>query len=200
MFEQLGYKIWVIVLILGLPFVCPCPLLIRDLIVYCMAYQLAETDPKYCEQLASELSKGDNDPPDPWRKLFAERFPSKGDDHAYLILDGIDEMKEDELTFMIKCFDQLIKDDLNIHVLLTGRPSVSEQIEPLSASIIEITRAKLATDIERVITQNIKKLPRLKNFRKPVRLYILSKVKGSADGKITSNAIFLHEYACADAF
>jgi hypothetical protein len=88
-----------------------------------MSYQLAETDQKYCEQLASELSKDSSSSPDPWRSLFTERFPSKGDDHVYLILDGIDEMKETELKEMIKCLEQLAQENLNIHILLTGRPS-----------------------------------------------------------------------------
>ena len=147
-----------------------------------MSYQLAEADPKYCEQLASELSKEGSSPSDPWQRLFANRFPSKGDDHAYLILDGIDEMKATERVEMIKCLNQVVNEDLNIHVLLSGRPSISALLESLSPSIIEISRTKLLSDIERVIIQNLKKLPRIKNFRKPVRSYILSRVKASADG------------------
>jgi hypothetical protein len=169
-------------------------------LVYCMSYQLAETDPKYCEQLASELSKENSGPHDPWQRLFAERFPSKGDDHAYLILDGIDEMKEAELQDMMKCLDQVIKEDLNIHILLTGRPSVSEQMEPLSLSVIEISKTNLSTDIERVIAQNLRKLPRIKNFRKPVRNYILNKVRASADGRFHSpQMICIYDGACTEA-
>lgn len=148
-----------------------------------MSYQLAEADPKYGEQLANELSKNSSNPPDPWRILFAERFPSKGEDHVYLILDGIDEMKEAELKEMIKCLDQISQENLNIHVLLTGRPLISGEMEGLNSSIIEVSRIKLATDIEKVIVANLKKLPRVKKFRKPVRSYILNKVKASADGR-----------------
>jgi hypothetical protein len=167
-------------------------LLTGSSLVYCMSFQLAETDQKYCEQLASELSKDAGNPPEPWRRLFAERFPSKGDDHVYLILDGIDEMKETELKEMIKCLDQVIKEDLNIHVLLTGRPSISEPMELLNLPIIEISRTKLATDIEKVIAENLKKLPRVKNFRKSVRSYILNRVKASADGRIPSNMLCMY--------
>ena len=149
-----------------------------------MSYQLAETDQRYCEQLASELSKSNSSPPDPWQRLFAERFPSKGDDHSFLILDGIDEMKEAELKEMVKCLEQITQEGLNIHVLLTGRPSTSEQMKLLKPSIIEVSRTKLATDIEKVIAWNLKKLPRVKKFRKPVRTYILNKVKASADGML----------------
>ena len=147
-----------------------------------MSYQIAETDSRYCEQLASEVTEEDSNPSEPWRRLFNARFPSKGDDHAYLILDGIDEMKEAALVEMTKFLDQIISDDLNVHVLLSGRPSITDQMEPLHLSVIEISKAQLATDIERVIMQNLRKLPRLKKFRKPVRNHIFNRVKASADG------------------
>ena len=147
-----------------------------------MSFQLAETDQKYCEQLVSELSNNSSNPPGPWRRLFAERFPSKGEDHVYLILDAIDEMKDIELEKMIKCLEQITQENLNIHILVTGRPSTSEQMEVLKPSIIEVSKTRLAADIEKVITANLRKLPRLKNFRKPVRTHILNKVKASADG------------------
>jgi hypothetical protein len=59
-------------------------------------------------------------------------------------------------------------------------------MELLKPSILEVSKTQLATDIEKVIAWNLKKLPRVKKFRKPVRTYILNKVKASADG------MFLH--------
>lgn len=85
---------------------------------------------------------------------------------------------------MLNCFEQIKRDKLNIHILLTSRPSISEQVEVLKPSTIEISKPKLAADIERVIIANLKKLPRVKKFRKQVRTYILNKVKARADGML----------------
>jgi hypothetical protein len=150
-----------------------------------MAYQLAETDQTYCEELASLYKNGTHRGEDPWETLFLDRFPSKGEDHVYLVLDGIDEMKQTELETMVGNLKLLSQSDSpNVHVLFTGRPS-SEEMETATqaiSSVVEINKAQLATDLGEVIAWNIGRLPRLKKFRKSVRNYIANKVKANADG------------------
>ncbi len=152
--------------------------------LYSLSFQLAEMDAKYAEQLANEVSDS-TEQPDPWKRLFAERFDSKSDGHAYLILDGVDEMNDaDEVKEMIKCLEEITKDNLNIHVLLTSRPDISAELEPLHPSILEVTKEKLAHDIQNVIVASLGQFPRLKKFQRKVKNIIARKIKFKADGKL----------------
>lgn len=170
--------------------------------LYSLSFQLAEMDAKYADQLANELSDSKGEP-EPWKRLFAERFDSKSDGHAYLVLDGIDEMEETDLKEMLQCLDQIAKSDLNIHVLLSGRPDISSrpdmssELEPLQASILEVTKEKLTIDIQKVIVSSLGQFPRLKKFRKQVKYVIARKIKSKADGKFLPVPRTLYVCWCA---
>jgi hypothetical protein len=158
--------------------------------VFCLVTQIAEQDSKYCEQVAAEISSAAG-VEDPWKTFFSERFPqtSEGaiyDGHAWLVLDGIDEMKEMERGYLIAVLGQIVKQDLNIHVLITSRPGLAE-LEILNLPTIDITKEKLRPDIHKVINAGIKELPRLNKFPKPVKKIIRQKIQGQADGVFVFN-------------
>jgi hypothetical protein len=147
--------------------------------LYCLSFQIAEQDPRYCEQLASALS--DENQEGPWTRLFVERFPEKLDgQHAYLVLDGIDEMLEIERAKLIESLHQIEKEKLNIHILLASRPEPS--LEPVAPVIIDLNKENLGGDIQKVIVAGFKSLPRLRKFRRPVRNVIMKKLVANADG------------------
>jgi hypothetical protein len=156
--------------------------------LYCLSFQMAEMDPKYAEKLSMALTARGNLPEpwsNPWKTLFETLFPSQGDDHAYMILDGIDEMKDSDRNEMLECLRQITSLGLNIHVMLSGRPSCSLEVEALKPTIFDVTKEHLATDISKVIASTLKTLARIRKFRKSVKNVITKKIKAKADGKLS---------------
>jgi len=155
--------------------------------LFCLAFQIAEQNPKYGEALASDLSNIDEE--ELWVTLFASKFPEKGEGCAYLVIDGIDEMQESERTYFCECLRQIKDDNLRIHVFLAGR-ALSFGLELLDIPTIDVTTEKLTTDIQKVIVAGCKSLPRLRKFRKPVKNVILKRLRNKADGELPKNPIF----------
>jgi hypothetical protein len=152
-----------------------------DNAVFALSAQIAEKDSNYCERMAIEVAK-DEEETGRWSRCFSTKFSQKEDGaHAYLILDGIDEMKPPDRVKMCKNLDEVTKDGLNIHVLLLSRPNTPE-VEALQTSIIDLTKEKLSRDIQKVIVIGCRTLPRLKKFRRPAKAAIFKKIRARADG------------------
>jgi hypothetical protein len=150
--------------------------------IFALSAQVAEKDYNYCEHLASEIMR-DGDDRSRWSRFFLARFPQKEEsNHAYLILDGIDEMKESERAKLCHDLEELAKCESNIHIVIISRPALPE-VEALNPCVIDVTKDKLSTDIQKVIVAGCKTLPRLKKFRRPAKHAIVRKIKAQADGK-----------------
>lgn len=149
-----------------------------------LSFQIAEKNLNYLEGLASALdaTTSSSDEFDPWKTCFAERFPAKGDAHIWIVLDGIDEMDERERKQMIECLAKISEGSLNIHVLVTGRPNVLDEVETLDPLIIKITKEKMESDIQQFILKKIEVLPHLSKFRKFFKKAITKKLTKKADG------------------
>jgi hypothetical protein len=152
-----------------------------------LSVQIAEKDSTYCEHLAIEVAKGKNDVA-LWIRYLSTKFPKKDEGaHAYIILDGIDEMKATERTKMCEHLKTFAKESSNIHVLLVSRPDIPE-LQALILPTIDITKENLAVDMHKVILIGCRTLPRLKKFRKTVKTTILRRVRTQADGKRSRQA------------
>jgi hypothetical protein len=95
-------------------------------------------------------------------------------------------MRDSDRKEMLGCLEEITQDNLNIHVLLTGRPNISSEVEGLKISTFDVTKENLSTDINKVIISNLKTFPRLRKFRKQVKNIIWRKIKSKADGNFSS--------------
>jgi hypothetical protein len=82
----------------------------------CAVVQIAENDNAYCEQVAADISRKNDE--ELWQQFFADRYPRKSDAHLYLVLDGIDEAHESDRKIMVDLFRQITGEELNIHLVL----------------------------------------------------------------------------------
>lgn len=151
-----------------------------------LSIQIAEKNWNYLENLASALDTK-TAPFDPWKICFAERFPPKGDAHAWLVLDGIDEMDETDWKQMKTCLSEIKREDLNIHVVLSGRNNIAKEVEALDPLTINITKEKMEVDIEEFVLKKMEVLPHLSKFRRSVKKVIVKKLKEKADGMFSSD-------------
>jgi hypothetical protein len=159
----------------------------------CLAYQIAEQDPKYGESLAAELSKVDSKE-NLWTRLFSARLPEKSDSTVFLVLDGIDEIADkEEQEKVIASLRQVADEKLNIRILIACRPDMTA-LDSLGFSTLDVTTANMASDIREVIKAGCKSLPRLRKFRKPVKHAIVKKLRGKADGKFKPAILIYAEH------
>ncbi|KAF2423186.1 hypothetical protein EJ08DRAFT_701311 [Tothia fuscella] len=145
-----------------------------------LAYQLAEQDSKYAEQLAIEVSNDESED-SMWKRLFADRLSKKSECNVCLVLDGVDEMSSEQQEEATKCIRQVVDESLNIQILVTSRTTMAG-LTSLSVRTVDITTQKMANDISHVIKAGLKSLARLRKFRKPVKSVILKKLRSKADG------------------
>jgi hypothetical protein len=152
-----------------------------DNAIFSLSAQVAEKDSNYCEHLALDLAKDEQDS-GRWARCFATRFGKAADASVYLVLDGIDEMKIPDRMKLCSDLQEAVGANCRICFLLVSRPDLPE-IEALNPSIIDLTKEKLGTDMQHVIVAACRSLPRLKKFRRTAKIAILRKLKAQADGK-----------------
>ncbi|KAL9097569.1 MAG: hypothetical protein Q9165_000465 [Trypethelium subeluteriae] len=155
----------------------------------CLVLQLAQKDSAYCEQIASQLTGGNKlygTPEDLtilWEELFRKKFGPQTEDSLFLILDGLDELPEQESGRLIQLLSSIVKDKLNIRVLLTSRPGVAA-LDILRHAEIEMSRSDLKKDMSALASERCNTLARIRRFPKRIKQIIRAKVVEKADGML----------------
>ncbi|KAF2500664.1 hypothetical protein BU16DRAFT_557121 [Lophium mytilinum] len=150
-----------------------------------LALQIAEHDGKYRDQLRAELKRETDE--NTWQRFFANRYTAKSDGRIFLVLDGLDELSNQESegsSTLIKYLTQRDEGNLRIRILLSCRRTLSSAMETLNPEVLALTRENLSSDMTLLIKSRCNSLPRLKKFPKPVLREIMKKVKSQADGML----------------
>jgi tetratricopeptide (TPR) repeat protein len=161
-----------------------------------MAYQITEDDAYYSKQLLKQLDTGEDIKTlaSAFRKLFIE--PSTKDGRArkvYLLLDGIDEAKTDELDSLLSLLGLVMdqeEDDTKVQVALIGRTIFSEKV--ISALDIDVTNEDLRTiyvtpdkngsDVAAFIAEGVNKSRILRNSTAEFKANIIDVMTKQVDG------------------
>ncbi|GME44923.1 glyoxalase bleomycin resistance protein dioxygenase protein [Neofusicoccum parvum] len=121
-----------------------------------VAAQVAESDIKYREEVATEVKKiedqlRDDDGTLLWERLFASKFPNSSETRLFVVVDGLDEADGDDRKKLLDLFKQIKKDGLQIRVLLTSGPGV--------LYVEHVLRRLNSLGREAVILKELEKLP-----------------------------------------
>lgn len=164
--------------------------MLRSLII-----QMAQANGAYCAEAASQLRRDeasgfydDYEEPQLWAKYFAARYSKDSSSRVILVLDGIDEVGAADQSKLVDMLLQIRKDELNIQVVLTGRPNIAPTIKVFEPDTIEVTKAKVTKksgDLWKIILARCKKLPKLKRLRPQLWKTIAIKLKQKADSMIS---------------
>ncbi|KAL1634037.1 hypothetical protein SLS56_002629 [Neofusicoccum ribis] len=150
-----------------------------------VAAQVAESDIKYREEVATEVKKieyqlRDDDGTLLWERLFASKFPNSSETRLFLVVDGLDEADGDDRKKLLDLFKQIKKDGLQIRVLLTSGSGL-EGVKEMEPASLPLTTEHLKKDVRQIIRARIKSLTRLRRLRLPVRKRIAFKLQQKAD-------------------
>ncbi|KAF2232674.1 hypothetical protein EV356DRAFT_504942, partial [Viridothelium virens] len=154
-----------------------------------LVLQLAQKDNAYCEHIASQLTDGHKlygipeDIEVLWDELFRKRFGPQAEDSVFFILDGLDELPEQEFGKLMQLLSSIVKDKLKIRVLLTSRPGVAA-LDTLHPTEIEMSRSNLKRDMSALASERCNNLPGIRRFPKRIKQIIRAKVTERADGML----------------
>jgi hypothetical protein len=108
--------------------------------------------------------------------LLAACFLPGSKYRLYLVLDGVDELSD---TQALKEFLGIVKErDLNISIVVTGRPAILPTISDTSIPVvnIEVTKQKQMDDFKSFVWNRINSLTPLKSFGRYVKQSVADKV------------------------
>ena len=180
-----------------------------DSVLRTIAYQVTKNDPIYAKHVAGMIDflEDCRSLSSLWSRLILDFFSRKGGrSSVFVVIDALDEMEdEDRTTFfgLLKSFRHA--DDgprrQNIHVLLVGRPNITEELEDVLGTLppmIEVNPSKNSADIKRYIEDTVARSPKLQRRPKALREEIVEKLSAGANGFFLWATLMLKEVQSKD--
>lgn len=150
--------------------------------------QIADTHPKYAEQVADDIKENAKNPNNisTWKRFFLSRFPGgeKATDRLFLILDGLDEAYLQKVGALTEFLSDLKRKNSNISVLATSRPEEAAVLGALEPSIMEVNKDNIKRDIRELVKRRLQTLPRVRKFSAAIKKTIVRKVEQQADSML----------------
>ncbi|KAK0736493.1 hypothetical protein B0T21DRAFT_451239 [Apiosordaria backusii] len=158
---------------------------VENMLYFCSA-QVAATDNSYRQHIQNLVDNDEekNWKENPWQELFAARFPkettngSKAEKRLYIILDGIDQLENDEVNELSRYIKQA--KTLRIIFILSGTRDVKRRGPKVDHSI-SLEPSVLSADFKLLARSRIELYPGLVGLRPPLKQKIASAMEMSAD-------------------
>jgi Cdc6-like AAA superfamily ATPase len=152
--------------------------------------QIASQDSKYCDSLSKDIdkkgfeaSKGDT-AETLWKTFLSTKFEktSEASRMAYILLDGIDLLSEEDLKALLGLFQDLGCDRTAIQIMMTGIPDKLKEMNLKPCEINLVARSKEHGDIKTIIAHRIKSMKNLKEFSEDNRKKIMEHLDSQSEG------------------
>jgi hypothetical protein len=152
--------------------------------------QIASQDSKYCDSLSKDIdkkgfeaSKGDT-AETLWKTFLSTKFEktSEASRMAYILLDGIDLLSEEDLKALLGLFQDLGCDRTAIQIMMTGIPDKLKEMNLKPCEINLAARSKEHGDIKTIIAYRIKNMKNLKEFSEDNRKKIMEHLDSQSEG------------------
>jgi hypothetical protein len=151
----------------------------------CCAIQLAESNSRYAQYVATKLRENAVKPIDipVWTRFFTSVFKSSTHNlgRLYLIFDGLEEIEDSERELFVRFAEELAREKPKISLLITSSPMGRLAIEHLQPSFVDVTKKKITPDLKTIVKHRIRTLPRLTRLRLAVKKAIARAVVEHAD-------------------
>ncbi|KAL4916393.1 NACHT and TPR domain protein [Aspergillus aurantiobrunneus] len=165
-----------------------------------IAFQLSRSDPAYQRYLGATIKEHEeiSTLESAWRLLFVDYLLKVDVDRtAYVVLDGVDEALDEELSAFISLATDLHTNRAgHLQLAIIGRPYISDQLlEGLEENVptIHVTKHKNTDDISQYIHTSIKKSLILRKISTKLRQEIISKLSANAEGMFLWVNLMLQE-------
>lgn len=153
----------------------------------CCATGAANHSERYCGEALSALAGDEDiDMDTAFTKLIQNCFSKNSGERLILVLDGIDEVEENEAPKLLEYLERIKTQDCRIQIILTSGPEMENKLTCLEAKRLSLDREKILRDMRRFAWSRTKNLSRLRKLRLQLRKLILNKVANKADCKYIS--------------
>lgn len=154
--------------------------------------QIASQDSKFCDSIAKEVEKNGRGEPSKsdtantlWTDFLSGKLARTPDTsrQIFILLDGIDQMSEQDSPILLHLLQGLNCDKTAIQVMMTGYTENLKNMvlnNPCEINLLENTR--LNGDIRKIIEFRINNLDNLKNFSPTGRKKILEHLDSQSQG------------------
>jgi hypothetical protein len=152
----------------------------------CCAIRAAKKDEHYCTETLKALQRDDSnsvldEDEDAWNHLIESRFTKKSDRRLILILDGVDQIRSEDLPTFLNLLGRVKGQDCAIQVIFTYDPDNELSLSSLDVKRIQLSRDNIAHDMRKFAWSRTKTLSRLRKLRRDFRKTIRKKVMQKAD-------------------
>ncbi|KAF8540637.1 hypothetical protein BDD12DRAFT_880276 [Trichophaea hybrida] len=155
-----------------------------------IVYQVAKGDEVYCMHAANtckySASISDATIRSVWKDFIAMEYGPTSSGQLYLIFDGIDEAKREDVEEFISILSDSIQNRLRVQVLLVGRPEMDGIVsfadpDELSVPTIQVSSQKNSQDIAQYINYKYDHTPKIPKL-KAVKQKVFNALLENADG------------------
>lgn len=149
--------------------------------------QVVEQSAPLCEKINAEYQK-DEVSIDVWvwkdlvNSLLAPCFRQQSEYRLYLVLDGVDELKDP--VALNEFFGIIREHSLNISIVIAARPSALSAISEIaSVTHLEVTKEKQIQDMKSLIWNRVNNLNPLRTFGRYVKQSVADKAEQASPSK-----------------
>jgi Cdc6-like AAA superfamily ATPase len=165
--------------------------------------QIASQDSRYCENIAKEVEsltgKTEPDAKALWTDFILAKLQRRDETkrQVYVLLDGIDELKEEDAKSLLSFFAELSCDKIALQVMITGSPEILKDMKLGKRCDIDLpenakSRSDGDSDISKIIKDRISKMENLKGFKPEVQQDIVKYLDSESDGMPVQPLKFLN--------
>ncbi|KAF4971548.1 hypothetical protein FZEAL_9832 [Fusarium zealandicum] len=157
--------------------------------------QILEQNAPICELLNAEWVKDETEidvmkPDNLTRGLLGPAFSKTSKNHLYLMLDGIDELKE--LSLFAEFLKIVREEGLRISIVVTSRPHVLPAIsEVVPVLNIKVEKKKQMQDLKTLVWNRLSSLSALRNFGRYVKQRVADRVEEFAPNMLYAEHMLL---------
>lgn len=158
-------------------------------IIKACALQVALKDTSYRDHVLSDLQRDSLTTDDPlvvFNRLFIQRFPKDSDRRTVIILDGADEIHEDDVDPLKELIFMMTSSDANVQIIFTSDQSfLPESIKSKENALkrIDLDKERIRKDMWKIALARTKTLTRLRKLRPEIRKKIASRLRQKADSR-----------------
>ncbi|KAH8680789.1 hypothetical protein BX600DRAFT_428770 [Xylariales sp. PMI_506] len=162
---------------------------VQNMVTFCSS-QIACIDSSYLNEISTFLQSKESASDwyeKCWEELFQQPFKSSDDAKrkAFIILDGIDQLDENEYDKLVSYLRQVKLCNLQLSFIFTGmenRLEIGESVK--TVDIWENGGQRVASDIEKVVKARMENLKKLSQLRRRIKKDIVVAIKKNADSFI----------------
>ena len=119
-----------------------------------------------------------------WKVLYETKFTKKSERRLVLVLDGMEEIDEEDRGIMRKLLENISRsEDLNVRVLFSSDTESFEPEPETKVQVFKLTKELILPDIRAILLVRLKKFGRTRRLPQRTKRKIIARLSQKADSE-----------------